>query len=81
MQSGHVVQSPQPRACPSPPSVRIDLRDGGGVGWRASSRRLREWGAGLQQELSVRPSAEVDADVPGDRGVVLGAQCLGQRRP
>lgn len=64
MRHGHVVQSAQPRACPPPP-----VRRGLGL-WRraragAGGGRRRAWGASLRRELSLRPSAEVGADVPG----------------
>lgn len=40
VQSGHVVQSPQPRACPPPP-VRSGLRDGGGAGVESEQQAAR----------------------------------------
>lgn len=68
VRSGHVVQPPQPRACPPPP-VRRGL---GRRGLEAGARGP----AGRRQELSASPSAEVGADVPGSR-----RPCQGQRGP
>lgn len=71
VRSGHVVQPPQPRACPPPP-VRRGLGRWGRAWAGAGGGRLRAWGAGPRQELSARPSAEVGADVPGSRSPVPG---------